>query len=238
MDLGTMKRNPDRVRAALTELKDGSVVTKSGCKIYLPVSFRDKNLATLGNETYIVGIYMMSVNDSDYAVSLTNAMIRIEPSSINTVEISGKDHFEFVFDPGDKVFASTDLVVNAKLLYYIYNEIVAKGNVPPYMDYADLGRLFDSAPKHAGSKLASTPTVLHMLLSMIARNPDELTQYFRQITTGKDFDNVRFIQLRSTTHGANNTTARLMGSHFSDNLTSALVNPSDREEDIEHILRM
>lgn len=238
MDLGKMKRNPDRVRAALTELKDGSVITKTGCKIYIPVSFRDKNLASLGNEVYIAGIYMMTVNDSDYAVSLVNAMMRIEPSSINQVTIADKDHFEFIFEPGDTVFASTDLVVNAKLLYYIYDEIVAKGNVPPYMDYMDLGRLFDSSQKHAGKKLASTPTILHMLLSMIARNPEDLTQYFRQITNGKDSEKVRFIQLRSSTHGANNTTARLMGAHFSDNLTSALVNPSDREEDIEHILRM
>jgi len=238
MDLGKMKRNPDRVRATLKELSDGSVVTQKGCKLYIPVSFRDKNLATIGNEVYVVGIYMLSVDDSDYAVSLVNAMMRIEPSSINQVDIQGKDHFEFVFEPGDTVFASTDLVVNAKLLYYIYDEIVAKGNVPPFMDYLDLGRLFDSAEKHAGKKLASTPTILHMLLSMIARNPDDLTQYFRQVTNGKDFDKVRFVQLRSSTHGATNTTARLMGAHFSDNLTSALVNPSDREENIEHILRM
>lgn len=77
-----------------------------------------------------------------------------------------------------------------------------------------------------------------MLLSVIARNPDDLNQFFRQVTTGKDLERVKFIQLRSSTHGANNTTARLLGSHFSDNLTSALVNPSDREENIERILRM
>lgn len=238
MDLGKMKRNPDRVRAALKELSDGSVVTKTGCKIYTPVSFRDKNLASVGNEVHIVGIYMMTVDDSDYAVSLINAMMRIEPSAINQVTIEGVDHFEFIFEPGDTVFGSTDLVVNGKLIYYIYDEVVAKGNVPPFMDYLDLGRLFDSARHHAEKKLASTPTILHMLLSMIARNPDDLTQYFRQVTTGKDLERVRFVQLRSTTHGATNTTARLMGSHFSDSLTSALVNPSDREENIEHILRM
>lgn len=238
MDLGKMKRNPDRVHAALKELNDGSVVTLTGCKIYVPMSFRDKNLASLGNEVYIVGIYMMSVNDTDYAVSLINAMMRIDPSAINQVTIDETDHFEFVFEPGDTVIASTDLVVNGKLLYYIYDEIVAKGNVPPFMDYLDLGRLFDSAEKHAEKRLTSTPTIMHMLLSMIARNPKDLTQYFRQISTGKDLDTVKFVKLRSTTHGATNTTARLMGSHFSDSLTSALVNPSEREENIEHILRM
>jgi hypothetical protein len=238
MNLKDYTRDASKVHSHLKELGDGSVVAVKGCKIYIPISFRDKNLASLGNDTYIVGIYMMTVEDKFYAVSLVNAMMRIDPSSINEVTIDDKDYFEFVFEPGDTVIASTDLVVSAKLLYYIFDAIVAKGNIPTYISYLDLGRLFDSAEKHAGTRLASTPTILHMLLSMIGRNPDQLMQYFRQVTNGKDFDKVAYVQLRSTTHGATNTTARLMGSHFTDNLTSALVNPSEREENIEHILRM
>jgi hypothetical protein len=165
-------------------------------------------------------------------------MMRIEPSSVTTVVLDGKDHYEFSFEVGDAVFASTDLVKNDKLLYYIFDEIVARGNVPVYLSYLDLGRLFDSAPKYAGVTLASTPTILHMLLSVVARNPDDPHQFFRQVTNGKDLDRVEFIPLRSNIYGANNTTARLLGSHFADNLTSALVNPSDREENIERILRM
>jgi hypothetical protein len=192
----------------------------------------------MGNEIYVLGIFMLAVEDRYYAVNNIAAMMRIEPSSVNTVVLDDKDYFEFLFEPGDRVFAATDLVKDDKLIYYIFDEIVAKGNVPVYLDYLDLGRLFDSAPHYAGVTLASTPTVLHMLLSVIARNPDDLNQFFRQVTTGKDLERVKFIQLRSSTHGANNTTARLLGSHFSDNLTSALVNPSDREENIERILRM
>lgn len=238
MNLSEFERDAGRVRSNLREMDDGSVVAKKEVKLYIPTRFRDKNLCTIANETYVLGIFMLVVDDRYYAINNINAMMRIEPSSVNTVVLNDKDHFEFVFDAGDVVFASTDLVKEDKLLYYIFDEIVAKGNVPVYLDYLDLGRLFDTAPKHAGVTLASTPTILHMLLSVVARDPDNLNQYFRQVTDGQDFDRVRFVQLRSATHGANNTTARLLGSHFSDNLTSALVNPSDREENIERILRM
>lgn len=238
MDLKSLTRDASKVHAHLKELDDGSVVTTKGCKIYIPARWRDKELAVLGNETYILGIFMITVGDSHYAVNIVNAMMRIEPSSINTVLIDQSEYLEFVFEPGEVVFPTTELVRSDKLLYYIFDEIVAKGKIPVYLNYLDLGRLFDSAEKHAGVRLASTPTVLHMVLSMIARDPADPNRYFRQVTNGKDFEKVVFIPLRSSTHGANNTTARLMGSHFSDNLTSALVNPSEREENIEHILRM
>jgi len=231
-------RDATKVGSALVETDSGSVIAKKDVKLYIPTRFRDKNLASISNETYVLGIFMLTVEDRYYAVNNINAMMRIEPSSVNTVVLNEKDHYEFVFEAGDVVFASTQLVNNDKLLYYIFDEIVAKGNVPVYLDYLDLGRLFDSAPKHAGVTLASTPTILHMLLSVVARDPDNLSQFFRQVTNGKDFARAKFVQLRSSTHGANNTTARLLGSHFSDNLTSALINPADREENIERILRM
>jgi len=238
MYLNQYQRSPVRVRAHLKELSDGSVICDKDCKIYIPTAFRDKHLASLGNDIYIVGIYMLSVEDKYYAVSMVPSMMRIDPSSINQVVIDGVDHFEFIFEAGDTVFASTDLVKNAKLLYYVFDYIVARGKVPPYLNYLDLGKLFDYAPKFTGTKLASTPTILHMLLSMICRDPKDLSKYFRQVTNGKDLESVTYVPMRSATHGATNTTARLMGAHFTDNLTSALVNPSEREENIEHILRM
>ncbi|MAP22093.1 MAG: hypothetical protein CL582_14275 [Alteromonadaceae bacterium] len=237
MNLDAYKRDASKVQAYLKELKDGSVITTKGCKIYIPTRFRDKSLATIGKETYILGLFMIAVEDKYYAVNNVNAMMRIEPSSINTVSIENKDYFEFVFEQNDTVFPSTDLVKDDTLLYYIFDEVVSKGNIPAYMNYLDLGHLFDTAQQFAGVKLVSTPTVMHMLLSKLARDPGDLNTYFRQVSNGDDLDNARFLQLRSNTHGATNTTARLMGSYFSDNITSALVNPAEREENIERILR-
>lgn len=151
MNLSEFQRDPARVQAQLQEMDDGSVVCKKEVKLYIPTRFRDKNLCTMGNEIYVLGIFMLAVEDRYYAVNNIAAMMRIEPSSVNTVVLDDKDYFEFLFEPGDRVFAATDLVKDDKLIYYIFDEIVAKGNVPVYLDYLDLGRLFDSAPHYAGS---------------------------------------------------------------------------------------
>lgn len=238
MEMKQLKRDASKVTPYLKELKNGTVVAVKECKIYIPARWRDTELAQLGNEIYILGIFMIVVDDLYYAINNITALMNIEPSSTNAVVIDGQDHIEFVFEAGDIIFPTTDIVKGDKLIYYIFDEIVGKGKVPLYLDYLDLGEVFGTSEKHAGVKLASTPTVLHMLLSMICRDSTNPNQFFRQVTDGKDLSKVMYIPLRSSTYGANNTTSRLLGSHFADNLTSALVNPSDREENIEHILRM
>jgi hypothetical protein len=238
MNMKDLVRDPSKVHVHLKELEDGSVITTKGCTLVCPARFRDKKLVSIDSDVYVLGIFMIVVEGRYYAVSSTNAMMRIDPSTMNDIYIDGVPHLEFVFEPGSIVIANTNLIVDGNILFYIFEELISRGNVPVFFGYDDLINLFETSIKHAGVRLSSTPTILHMLLSMVARNPDDLNQFYRQIVDGTNTDKVKYIALHSTTHGANNTTARLLGAHFSDNLTSALVNPSDREENIETILRM
>lgn len=102
MNLSEFQRDPARVQSHLKEVDDGSVLAKKPMKLYIPTRFRDKNLCDMGNEIYVLGIFMLTVEDRYYAVSNVNAMMRIEPSSINTVVLNEKDHFEFVFEAGTR----------------------------------------------------------------------------------------------------------------------------------------
>lgn len=236
MGLKGYTRNPGPVLACLKEMGGKLIVTKT-LKLYLPRTFEDKRMLVMGNETYVVGVYMLATEDKNYAVSLTTAMLRTEPSSIDTVYMDGVEMYELQYEPGDELIADLNLVVNGKLIYSIYDEIFSLGRVPPYLSYRDLGRIFESAPKHANVTLASTPTILQMLAAVISRNPDDPMVYFRQVTNGKDLDKAKYVSLKSSTHSATNTTARLMGAYFSDNLTTALVHPAEREENVERLLR-
>lgn len=236
MDLNTYVRDPAKVSETLKRI-GSKTITKTGCKLYVPARYRDKHLAHIGHEVYVLGIFMLVIEDKYYAINSVTAMVRTEPSSINTVFIQGKEYLEFIYEAGDSVIANNELVEDGKLLYYIFDEIPAKGNIPLFLNYEDLINIFESAKKFAGVQLVSTPTIMHMLLSKVGRNPNNLNQYFRQVSNGNDLETVRFIPLRSNTHGATNTTARLMGSYFNDNVTGALVNQVDREENIERILR-
>lgn len=240
MDWTRWQREPSKVHQALSVQKDGSIVTAKGCKIYIPERFVEKQLAEIGAETYIVGIFAIVVDDKYYGVSTTNAMMRVCPTTISTVKFDQDSYLEFTFDPGSVVVATTSLIKSDTLVYYIFDEFIAKGRIPWYISYEDLAKLFDSADRHAGVSLGHNHTILEMFAAAIARSPSSRSRYYRHEVSSQDDPITRpptIIALRAITYGATNTTAKLMGSHWGDGLTSALVNPSEKQERIEDILR-
>jgi len=232
------RRNAEAVNAVLKETSDGGIVTTKPCKIQVPERYLNRQLASIGAEVYILGIFAIIV-DQDYAVSLTNAMMRINPASTETVEIEEENYLEFHFQAGDRVFDSTDLVQNNTLTYYIYDEFVAKGRIPWFMNYFDMAKLFETAKEHAGMNLGN-PAVLELIISTIARDPKEITRLYRHAI--KKVEDVyrlapKVVPFRSVIYNTSDTTSKLIGAYFSDGVTSALVNPSERVERIEQLLR-
>jgi hypothetical protein len=233
-------RDATRVKACLKELPDGRLVTTKGCKIYIPVRFAERGLASIGIETHIVGIYAMVVEDKYYSISQVNALIRIDPSSTLKINIDEEEFYEFTFDPGAVVIVSLHLVKTDTLVYKIYDEIFGKGRVPWYLRYDDLHKLFDTAKLHAGANIGQNREVTELLVSMISRDSKNRHRYYRTVPK-KPEDVITnppvFIPLRSVTYAATNTTNKLAGSYFYEGLVSALNNPADRVERIEGILR-
>jgi hypothetical protein len=240
MDWRRWKRDPDKTREALHVQSDGSVVTTRGLKIYVPERFKQKKLADISARCYIVGIYAMVVDDAYYGVDLTNAMMQIVPTAIRTVKFDQETYLEFSFDPGSIVFATTQLLKSDTLVYYIFDELFAKGRTPWYINYEDRGLLFASADKHAGVSLSGNHSILEMIAAATARNADNRSRYYRQGIESQE-DIVKhppaIVPLRSITYGATNTTSKLTGSYWDDGLDSALVTPSEQTERIETILR-
>jgi len=240
MDIKTLKRDPAKVHACLQELEDGRLVAKKTLKIYIPCRFAERGLASISIETRIIGIYGIVTEDGYYGVSTVNAMMLIEPTSTMKVVIGGNDYYEFKFDPGSTVIESVDLVKSDILVYRIYDEIIAKGHVPWYLGYLELGRIFDTANYHAGANIGNNHEVTELIISMIARNSADRHKYYRQ--TVESIDELRsdppvYIPLRSVIYSATNTTNKLAGSYMDLGLVSALVSPSTRTEHIESILR-
>lgn len=240
MDPKKLIRDASKVLACLKELDDGRLVTTKGCKIYIPARFAERGLASIGIETHIAGIYAIVVGDTHYAVSMVNAMIRIDPTSTLKITIDEEEFYEFEFEPGSTVIMSLQLVRADTLVYKIYDEIIAKGHVPWYLGYADLGKLFDTARKHAGANIGANHEVTELIVSLIARDPADRHRYYR--TCIKTLDDLRkkppaVVPLRSVTYAATNTLNKLAGSYFSEGLVSSLVSPADRVERMEALLR-
>ena len=126
-------------------------------------------MAEIGVENNIVGIYAIVVDNQFYGVSLINSMLKINPSSTLKVKIYGVEYFEFTFNPGSTVIKTNVLIKVDTLVYRIYDEIISKGRVPWYLDYNDLGKIFDTAKSHAGANIGQNNEVTEMIVSMISR---------------------------------------------------------------------
>lgn len=248
MDVKSLKRDKVKVKSYLRKLEikdskgvvtDKQTVTTKGCKIMIPVRFAEHNLATLGSQVYICGIYAIIVDDMFYAISITNAMMRIKPSSTDKVSVNDEPYYVFTFDPGSVVIDSNTLVKKDVLVYEVYSEMISKGRVPWYLGYLEMSMLFKSAAEFAGVNIGDQPEVDWLLISLIARDPKNINAYYRSTIQSMD-DLVNnppiWTPLQKVSLAATNTFTKIGGNYFKDGVRSALVNPSTRAERIETIL--
>jgi hypothetical protein len=240
MSMVGFTRDPDRIRNNLEVMSDTSICCKQACRIVIPARYQERTLATLGSDIYILGVWAMVMDGNVYGISMTNAMMQIDPVSIQTIKMDEDEYLEFSFDPGSRVFVTMSLLKNKVVTYRIFDEFLSKGNVPWFIEYEDLAHLFQSAPYHAGKQIGGDPAIYEMIVATIAREHENRRVYFRhvaqdrksQITMKPDI-----VPFRSVIYNATNTTAALLGSYASDGLVSALVHPATRTEKIEEILR-
>jgi hypothetical protein len=232
-------RDADKVKAALRETSDGKLVAVKPVKIYIPSRYVEVGLATIGIETSICGVYAITVEGSFYAVSLINAMVRIEPTSMMKILIDGDEYYEFEFEKGATVIPMLDLVKADAIVYKIYNEIIAGGHTPWFLSYVDMALIFDTAKEYAGANIGQNHEVTELLVSIVARDARNRHQFYRQ--TIEDMHDLLtnppvFIPLRSPEYAAGNTLNKLAGSYFSRGVVSALVTPTTRLERLDQIL--
>lgn len=240
MDIASLEHNPQRVRQALEKQPDGRVVARERVKIYVPYRYVERDLAYVGIENHILGIYAIVVGDRYYGVSLVDAMVSIDPSQTNKVKIDGDEFLEFIFEERTTVIKSVHLVCTDTITYRIYDEIFAKGNIPWYLGYEELARIFDTAKKHADANIGQEQEVTQLIVSLVARSRADRTQYYRTVVnTPQDLrDNPPvFVPLMSVRYSATNTLTKLGGSYFGQGVVSALINPAQRTERIEELLR-
>lgn len=234
-----LQRKPEWVQERLIEREDGSIYTTVPCKIQVPERYLSRHLASIGTEVNVLGFFAIIMEDRYYGVSTTLAMMRLTPHSTETVTVQDTPYLEFHFEAGDTVFASTELVKNDTLTYYVYDEFVAKGRIPWFYNYFDLARLFETAQEHAGINLGNR-AILDLIISTIARNPDDYTQLYRHILERPEQVTQTppaVVPFRSVIWNTSDTTSKLIGAYPGDALTSALVNPSESVERIEQLLR-
>ncbi|WP_257291518.1 hypothetical protein [Endozoicomonas sp. ONNA1] len=240
MDIQKLKRDPKKIKSILKRHNDGSYTLTQACKVVVPKIFEEKGLVTLGGDISITAIYAIIVEDKYYSISNICARHGTQPESIESTLINDSAYLVLHYDAGSTLITNEALVKLDQLVYTVYDTIIDKGRVPWYLGYNDLASLFDTAHHLAGAKLNVDHSVYEMLAAVIARSPKDRAKYYRHtLKSEQDFEKQPpdYIALRNVQYGASNTTAKLMGSYLDDGLSSALINPSERNEPIEDLLR-
>lgn len=240
IDFNRLVRDGNRIKNSLIEQGD-QLITKTGCKIYIPVSWEDKRLATIGKDTRIVAIYAMVIEDKYYSPSVVMAPMPIRPTRTTIIKIDDVPYYEFVFEPGAVITPNLNLVQISSYAYLIYNEMIAKAHVPWYLNYIDLLKILSTAEEYGNITLAANNVPIEILVATIARNNTDVTKYHRHNTkTLEDLVKSKpsYVPLGSVLHGATNTTAKLMGNYLDDGITSALIKPTSQIDTVETLFRI
>lgn len=229
-------RNADKVNAKLRQLQSGDkikLVTAEPAFIYVPYRFVTAGLAYVEDVVKIIAQFAIVVGDH-YAVSNVPALCEIKPESRKRVKIDDVEYLEFNFDKNSVVIEDLHLFQDSAMIFNIFNEEIAKGNVPFYFNDEDFTMSLDLAADFANLKLGKNNVSLEMIISSITRNGKNLSEYYRTNPDG----NYKFIPLRNIQLGATNTLSKVNGSYYELGITSALSRDSDKLEDIERLLRI
>lgn len=240
LDINSLVRDKKKVLSTV-EVINGELVTKTGCKIYIPVRFTDKKLATVGKEVKTAAIFAMVIDDKFYSVCNVCSALILTPTFTTITKIGDDEYYEFVFEPGATIAPTLESEKNSGLVYRIYDDIIARAHIPWYLNHQDVGKILLYSNKHGGIWLAATNVPMELIISIISRNSKDVTKHFRH--TCNSFDDVLknppvYVPIGSVILGAKNTTSALMGSRIEDGMISSLVSPSTETSIVETILRL
>lgn len=240
MDLSTLTRNRDKVRANLVKLSDNSVICREGCKVYIPQRYVNKGLAGVGETVWSVGEFVMVTDSGFYCAMLVPAIINLSPTEVRQIKLDGNPYYELSFAEGSVVIETTWIPKTDSCIPPLFNEFMINGNIPYGYSLFDLVKAFHLSDKYTGFKMGANPQVFETIVNIIARDPDDLNKQYRGVP--QSLDDVykkppAIVGLRNPAVTSTNTVAKLIGSYFQDGVVSSLINPSDRVEGVEALLR-
>lgn len=233
-------RNSGKVLANLKTLPDQPVICKVPMTVHFPVRFTEIGLAQFGSTVQIYGLFAIILESGEYSLCNVNALIQTKPSVIEKILIDNVEYYQFKYLPGDELILTTDLVQRSSLLFLAIDEFFFKGKVPYYVEYDDLGKLFDSAKKHTGTSANITPAVVEFMAAYISRKRENKNKYIREgAKSMSDFDrkHLAIVPLRSVLWSAPGTVNKLTGAHYDDGVIAALAHQNTELKNIERVLR-
>lgn len=237
----SLKRNPDAIFSKLQETKDGRVVALTDLHIMLPEHYINKDLCRIDTMIHTMGIFcIIDPASKQYAVFSIPTRVILTIGELETITYNEEVYRVIKYERGDTIIANTKIVQREQDTYWLFDYFIALANVPWYMNYLDVVRIYDQDDIYAGRLLPPNSQIVEMMLSNIARDARDSVLMYR--TTLKQMDDIyrtspQWVPLRNITLGAIDTYNKVMGSYASQGETAALAERSKEMTNIEKVLR-
>lgn len=236
-----LSRDPNYIKRIIQTTKDNRVVATKDIDIVFPEFYFEKNLAKMDNYFRVIGIVaFIDPVSKKYSVMNIPTVVLFHIPEINHFVYNDVKYFRLSYRPGDTIIHNLDVMVDNKIEYYIFHCMIGLGHIPWYMNYDDVIKLTELDYHYFGEYLGATQSILELIYSTVARNPDNDKFLFNSVV--KDPNNLvkekpKWVGIRNISLGAVDTASKIMGSYFDEGLTSAIAEPSKKLTPLESVLR-
>lgn len=238
MDIKQLVRDKQFILSVLEKV-GGQTRVKKECRIIIPARYLERGLATIGTDVYTIGILPI-ICENKFSTMIVNAMVKLEPAMTNRISVNDEENIEFIFPAGSVMIANNNVVRININTYRVFEELHSSARVPWFITYNQMASIYASAGDYADANIGANHESDELLASVIARNPDNRRQYYRQSATS-DSDDLNnqpvYVSMKNVAYSATNTMSRMGGSHFTNGTISALVSPTERVEPMERLIR-
>ena len=224
-------RDTKVIKSILYE-KDNKIYTKEKLMIEFPKWYEDKELLSLGDQTYLYGVFAL-IKDNFYSVSTIPTLIQVSPTIITEIKKGEEIYTQFIFGENKVVIENTQVVKQELLSYNMFSQFFLNAKIPWYIGYDDLVKIMDNLPEYAKSQLGDNWIANELVVSFITRYKENKAIFHRQ-KVEEDYD---FVDLNNVYYSAISTLNKLAGNYFSESLVSALVQKEREPTKLEMVVR-
>ena len=235
LEIKNLKRDPSKFKNIFKTVGDVVLTTKD-IDIVFPERYITRELAVISSSVRLLGIYAILDRSNNYCIVNNSIVQQLAPYIISDVTVNGVVYKKCSFEANTPFLLNNNLIVTDSFLYDIFEEFLSKGNVPWYLDYNDLADIFANTERFNGKSVGNDPIALEILTSVVAKSSVGKDIPYR-LVKNKKLVKPEYIGLNDMRFAFDNTGSRLVGSYFSDGITTSIVDPETKTSEQTKILR-
>jgi len=210
------------------------VFTGDTLEVRIPKRFEVHGMLNVTDITEALAIADLIIDSKYQASLLMLAKIRMDFQHYTQMVYDGVPYLVFHLITGDRFVINTEVVKDKSIIYALYVEFVTRGHAIYTISYDQFASMFDQAQRMCGSSLGVDHSVFEMITAHLARDPDNLTTFYRHTAMKKQ---PSFQPLRSVSLATDGTMTKLGGSYYVEGVDAALVTRNDHIRPLEQLQR-